>query len=50
MNTRIFAPGVIETYKQPLRVRVRNAVLVITFIAAACAFGAASAWLLAGLL
>ena len=50
MNTRIFAPGVVQVFKPPLRVRVCRALMTATFIAAAGAFGAASAWLIAGLL
>lgn len=50
MNTRIFAPGVVEVFKPRLRVRVYRALAAAAFIAAACAFGAASAWLIAGLL
>ena len=50
MNTRIFAPGVIQVFKSPLRERVRSALLTCAFLVLACSFGAASAWLIAGLL
>ena len=50
MNTRIFAPGVILVFKPPLRARVCSALLVVAFLVLAGAFGAASAWLIAGLL
>ncbi len=50
MNTRIFAPGVVEVFKPRLRVRVYRALIAAAFIGVAGAFGAASAWLIAGLL
>ena len=45
-----FAPGVVEPWKAPLRSRVRDVLIALALVFLACAFGAASAWLIAGLL
>ena len=54
MNTRIYAPGVIQVFKAPLRQRIaratRTTLAFALLLGLACAFGAASAWLIAGAL
>ena len=53
MNTRIYAPGVIQVFKAPLSQRIAQVRTTLAFallLGLACAFGAASAWLIAGAL
>ena len=45
-----FAPGVIQVWKAPLRRRLLDALKVVVLVALVSAFGAASSWLMVGLL
>ena len=54
MNTRIYAPGVIQVFKAPLRQRIaqafRTTISFVLLLGLVCAVGAASALLVAGAL